>query len=225
MYAQVYMGLDIVYIAGMLGRYLSNLRMIHCKTTKWVIRYLQRTKDFMLTYQRSDHLEFIGQSDSDFAGYIDSRISTSGYIFILAEGDVSWKSVKQSLIATSTMEVEFIACYEASNQAIWLRNFITGLCIIDGIERPLRINRNNKAKELYSKNNRSSLKSKHIDLKFLVVKERVQSFQVTIEHTSTNFMIVDPRNKGVPPKVFHEHVARMGVVHLGDMFVQWEFVN
>ena len=40
MYAQVYMGLDIVYIAGMLGRYLSNLRMIHCKTTKWVIRYL-----------------------------------------------------------------------------------------------------------------------------------------------------------------------------------------
>ena len=42
---------------------------------------------------------------------------------------------------------------------------------------------------------------------------------MSIEHTSTNFMIMDPRNKGVPPKVFHEHVARMGVVHLGDMFV------
>ena len=109
----------------------------------------------MLIYWRSDYLDIIGYSNSNFAGYIDSRISTSGYIFILAEGDVSWKSVKQSLIATSTMEVEFIACYEASSQAIWLWNFITGLCIIDGIERPLRINRDNKTKELYSKNNRS----------------------------------------------------------------------
>ena len=71
------------------------------------------------------------------------------------------------------MEVEFIACYEASSQAIWLWNFITGLCIIDGIERPLRINRDNQTKELYSKNNKNSPKSKHIDLKFLVVKERV----------------------------------------------------
>ncbi|PKU81664.1 Retrovirus-related Pol polyprotein from transposon TNT 1-94 [Dendrobium catenatum] len=110
------------------------------------------------------------------------------------------------------MEAEFIACYEASNQGIWLRNFITGLHIVDGIERPLKINCDNKAAELYSKNNRSSSKSKHIDIKFLVVKERVQSSQICIEHISTNFMIADPLTKGLPPKVFHEHVARMGVI-------------
>ena len=68
-------------------------------------------------------------------------------------------------------------------------------------------------------------KSKHIDLKFLVVKEIVQSFWVSIEHTSTNFMIADPLTKGVSPKVFHEHVACMDVVHLGDMLVWWEFVD
>ena len=129
----------------------------------------------MLTYWRSDHLEILGYSDFDFAGCLDSRISTSGYIFMLVGGAVSWKSVKQSLIASSTMKAEFIACYEASNQAIWLRNFITGLCIVDGIDRPLKINCDNKAIELYSKNNRSSSKSKHIDIKFLVVKETVQS--------------------------------------------------
>ena len=138
---------------------------------------------------------------------------------MLAKEVVSWKSVKQSLIATSTMEVEFTACYEASNQAMWLRNFIIELCIVDGIERPLRINCDNKAIELYSKNNKSLSKSKHIDLKFLVVKERVQSFQVSIEHTSINFMIADPLTKGVPPKVFHEHVAHTCVVHLGDTYV------
>ena len=129
----------------------------------------------MLTYQRSDHLEIIGYSDSDFVGCIDSRRSIVSYVFMLAEGAISWKSVKQSLIATFTIEAEFIACYEASNQAIWLRNFITILRIVDGIERPLRIKCDNKAVELYS-NNKNSSKSKHIDLKFLVVKERVQSF-------------------------------------------------
>ena len=136
----------------------------------------------MLTYQRSNHLEIIGYSNSDFVDCIDSKRSTSSYVFMLVEGVVSWKSVKQSLIATFAMEAEFIACYEASNQAIWLQNFIIGLCIIDGIEEPLRINYDNKATKLYSKNNRSSSKSKHIDLKFLVVKERVQSFQVSTEH-------------------------------------------
>ncbi|KAL6323738.1 hypothetical protein AAG906_002206 [Vitis piasezkii] len=114
---------------------------------------------------------------------------------------------------------EFIACYEASNHGIWLRNFITQLRIVDGIEKPLRINCDNKVAELYSKNNRSSSKSKHIDIKFLVVKERVQSLQVSIEHISTNSMIADPLTKGLPPKVYHEHVTHMGVVHIDDVLI------
>ena len=74
---------------------------------------------------------------------------------------------------------------------------------------------------LYSNNNRSSTKSKHIDIKFLVVKEKVQcsvqSEQISIEHIGTNSMIADPLTKGLPPKVFHEHTARMGVVFLEDI--------
>ncbi|RVW28694.1 Retrovirus-related Pol polyprotein from transposon TNT 1-94 [Vitis vinifera] len=151
MYAQVCTRSDIAYIVGMLGRYLSNPGMDHWKKAKRVIRYLQRTKDYMLTYSRSSHLEIVGYSDSDFVGCLDSRRSTSGYIFMLAGGAVSWKSVKQTLIASSTMEAEFIACYEASNHGIWLQNFVTQLQIVDGIEKPLRINCDNKAAELYSK--------------------------------------------------------------------------
>lgn len=55
-------------------------------------------------------------------------------------------------------------------------------------------------------------KSKHIDIKFLVVKERVQSGQLSIEHIGQNSMIADPLTKELPPKVFHEHVARMGFI-------------
>lgn len=138
-----------------------------------VIRYLQRTKAFILTYQKYSHLEVIGYSNVDFVGCLDSRRSTSSYVFILGGGAISWKSIKQTLIVTSTMEAKFIACYETSNHGIWLRNFIIGLQIVDGIERPLRINCDNKAIELYSKKNHRSSKFKHIDIKFLVVKERV----------------------------------------------------
>ena len=72
----------------------------------------------MLTYQRSDQLEIIGYSDSDFAGCLDSMKSTFGYIFLLAGGAISWRSAKQTLTASSTMTAEFIACYEASNHGI-----------------------------------------------------------------------------------------------------------
>ncbi|XP_068657899.1 secreted RxLR effector protein 161-like [Aristolochia californica] len=103
------------------------------------MRYLRRTKDYMLTYRRSDSLEIIGFSDSDFAGCQDSRHSTLGYIFMLGELAISWKSAKQTLIASSTMVAEFIACFEASNLGIWLRNFVTGLRVVDSIDRPLKI--------------------------------------------------------------------------------------
>ena len=137
------------------------------------MRYLQRTKDYMLTYRKSYQLEIIGYSDSDFVGCRDRMKSTSGYIYLLVRGAISWNSVKQSIVASSTMAVEFVACYEASNHGIWLRNFVTGLRILDGIERPLKLFCDNKSAILYSNNNRSSMKLKFVDIKFLVVKERV----------------------------------------------------
>lgn len=63
----------------------------------------------------------VGYSDSDYAGCVDELKSTSGYIFLLAGEAVSWKSVKQTIVVGSTMEVEFIACNEATTQAIWLK--------------------------------------------------------------------------------------------------------
>nr|KYP63741.1 Copia protein [Cajanus cajan] len=131
---------------------------------------------------------------------------------MLAGGAISWKSVKQTIIASSTMAAEFIACFEASNHGIWLRNFITNLRVVNGIERPLKIYCDNNSAVLYSNNNRSTTKSKFIDIKFLVVKERVQNKQISIEHIGTNFMLADPLTKGLVPKVFHEHTAHMGVI-------------
>ena len=83
---------------------------------------------------------------------------------------------------------------------------------MEGIERPLKLYWDNKSPILYSNNNKSSTKLKHIDIKFVVVKERVQSGQISIEHLGTNSMIAYSLTKGLSPKVFHEHVAHMGVL-------------
>ena len=99
----------------------------------------------MLTYRRSNKLEIVEYPDSDFAGCQDSMKSTLGYIYLLAGGAVSWKNAKQSLIAFSTMAVEFITCYEPSNHRIWLWNFVTGLSIVDGVNRPLKLFCDNKS--------------------------------------------------------------------------------
>ena len=106
---------------------------------------MQGTKEHMLTYKKFDHLEVIGYSNSDFAGCVDTRKSTFGYTFLLAKWAISWKSVKQSIIAASTMEAEFVACFEATIQANWLQNFISGLGVVNSIAKPLKIYCDNSA--------------------------------------------------------------------------------
>ena len=126
---------------------------------------------------------------------------------MLAGGAICWRSVKQTLVASSTMITDVISCYEASTHGVWLRNFVTELRILEGIKRPLKLYCDNKSAMLYSNNNRSSYKSKHVDIKFLVVKEKVQSGHMAIKHIRTNSMIADLLTKALPPRVFHEHTA------------------
>ena len=111
----------------MFGRYQSNPSLDYWRVAKKVLKYLQGTKDYMLMYRRSDILEVVGYSNSGFTSCTDSRKSTSGYVFMLANGAISWRSAKQSLITTSTVEAEFVSYFEVTSQGIWLKSFIVGL--------------------------------------------------------------------------------------------------
>jgi hypothetical protein len=121
---------------------------------KKALRYVQGTKDLILTYRRSVSLVVEGYSDSDFAGHKDDRKSTSGYVFTLAGGTISWKSSKQTVTASSTMYAEFIACYEASGQVKWLKKFVPELRVVDSIEKPLKMYCDNEPAVFYAHNNK-----------------------------------------------------------------------
>ena len=84
---------------------------------------------------------------------------------MMAKGVVSWKSVKQTITVSSTMEAEYVACYEATYHAIWLRNFISTLEVVHFISRPLKLFCDNSAAVSFSRNTRRTSRSKHIDVK------------------------------------------------------------
>ena len=178
---------------------------------KNALHYVKGTTGLMLTYRKSETLEIEGYSDSDFAGDADDRKSTSGYIFTLAKGAISWKSSKQSVTAFFTMYAELVACYEVSGQVTWLKKFIPGLKVVDNIEKPLKLYCDNEPAVFYAHNNKSSGAAKHIDIKFYVVKEQVQDQTICIEHIRMNKMLADQLTKGLPPNVFREHLAGMGL--------------
>ncbi|KAM1037135.1 hypothetical protein FF1_032036 [Malus domestica] len=211
MYAHVCTRPDIAYAISILGTFQSNHGNAHWIAAKKVLRYLQRAKEYQLIYKRDSKLELVGYSDSDFASCLDSLKSTSGYIFTLANGAMPWKSVKQDIVATSTMQAEFVACYKATSQAIWLRNFINGLEIMNSIAKPVQIWCDNKAVVFYSKNNKRSPRTKQLNTKYALTRKKVKSGEIKVDYIDTHAMLSNPLTKVLPNAVFHKHAVRMGV--------------
>jgi len=103
------------------------------------------------------------------------------------------------------MEVEFVACFEVTVQANLLRNFISGLGVVDSIAKLLKISCDNFVAFFFFRNNNYSKCAKNMELKYFVVKEKVQKRGMSIEHISIGFMIVDPLTKGLLTKLFTNH--------------------
>ena len=101
------------------------------------------------------------------------------------DGVVSWRSAKWTLIAISTIEAKFVCCFEVNSHVVWLKSFIYGLRIVDSISRPLKLYRDNSAAIFMAKNNKSGSRTKHINIKYLAIKECIKEKKVVIEHIST----------------------------------------
>ena len=112
MYAMVCTRPDISHAVGVASRFMANPGREHWAAVKWVLRYLRGTSDYSITYRSSDN-SICGYVDSDFAGDLDKRRSTSGYVFTLAGGPICWMSKLQKTTVVSTTEAEYIVAYHA----------------------------------------------------------------------------------------------------------------
>ena len=133
----------------------------------------------MLVYQDESPVP-IGYTDSDFQSDRDSRKSTSGYVFTLGGGVISWRSVKQSSIADSTMEAKYIAALEATKEAIWLKNFLLDLGVVPSTQSAITLYCDNSGAVANSKKPRSHKRGKHIERKYHLIREIVNKGDATV---------------------------------------------
>ena len=126
---------DLAFTISTLSKYCSNPTSEHAIAAKRTLRYLRKTINVGITFKGQENPEIAkaiagtgptttgitGFTDSDWARDVDSRKSTSGYVFLLYGGAISWKSTKQSVVAISSTEAEDIACSEAAKEALWIR--------------------------------------------------------------------------------------------------------
>ncbi|XP_050369141.1 secreted RxLR effector protein 161-like [Argentina anserina] len=168
MYAQVCIRPNLAFAVDMLSRFQSNLYIQHLNTCKKVLRYLQRTKYHMLVYKRVKNLVLVGDTDSDFVGnFPNSKYSTCGYVFMMAGGAVAWKTMKHTIVTTSTMQVEVVVVYEGVCEGLWIKNFLTETGILGAlISKKLTMYCDNEIVVFFCKNSKRSTNSKHIDHKY-----------------------------------------------------------
>ena len=201
MYAMLCTRPDICYAVGVVSRYQSNPGPAHWIAVKHILKYLRRTKDYMLVYSGSD-LNLLGYTDSDFQADKDSRKSTSGSVFTLNGGAVVWRRIKQSSIADSTMEAEYIAASKAAKEAVWLKNFLGDLGIFPSLQGPVTLYCDNSGAVANSNEPRSYKRGKHIERKYHLIREIVHRGDVAVMKIASENNIADPFTKTLPAKIF-----------------------
>lgn len=115
---------DIAYAVGIVSRYLDKYDISHWNAVKRIMCYLSKTRNRGILYEKCNEFKLIGYSDSDYAADADTCRSTSGYIFKLSNGSITWSSKRQSTVSLSTTEAEYIAACLAVKEAIWLRKLL-----------------------------------------------------------------------------------------------------
>ena len=115
---------DISYAVSVASRYVDQPHEIHWRESKRILNFVQGTRTHGIFYKVKSDLDLIGFTDSDWAGDNTDQKSTLGYVFILAEGPISWSSKKQSVIALSSTEAEYRGVVNATNQCLWLHGLL-----------------------------------------------------------------------------------------------------
>jgi hypothetical protein len=149
-------------------------------------------------------------SDADFAGDTEDRKSTGGYAIFLGLGAVSWSSKKQTTVALSSTESEYIALSEAAKEIMWMREFLSGMNI--EYEEPTVILEDNQGAIAFASNQRALRRMKHIEVKHHFIQHLIENGTIQLIYRNTKEMVVDIMTKILSPANHSYHSQRLGIV-------------
>jgi hypothetical protein len=198
---------DIAQAVGALARYMSAPTEAHWRAAVGVVRYLVGTATEGVAFGGSKE-ELVGFCDADYAGDVDSRRSTTGYVFLMFGGAVSWSSRLQPTVAASTVEAEYMSAGQAVKEALWFRKLARdlGLDVVT-----VRIYCDNQGAIRLLKHPIASQRSKHIDVIHHFARERVARKEVEFAYVKTEDMKADILTKPLTPGRFKKCRVEIGV--------------
>ncbi|PNX59879.1 cationic amino acid transporter 1-like protein, partial [Trifolium pratense] len=162
---------DLAYSVCLVARYMERPTNMHLTAVKRILRYLKGTLTNGIMYKSDTEkgFELVGWSDSDYAGDVNDRKSTTGFVFMLGSGAISWSSKKQPIVTLSTTEAEYVAAAACACQAVWLRSILSYLLKNQKICTQIYCDNSSSIK--LSKNPIMHGRCKHIDVRFHFLRD------------------------------------------------------
>ena len=196
---------------GTVNQFSSNPNGEHWQSVKRILRYIKGTLDLGIQFDGSkeDEVKLSGFVDADWGGDVNGRKSQSGYIFSLCGGVVSWASKKQTSVALSSTEAEYVAACLATQEAIWLRSLLADLNFIQ--EEPTIIHEDNQGAIAMSNNPKFHARTQHIDIKYHFIRDKVESCELLLKYCPSSDMIADMLTKALPRTLFQKFRLMMNI--------------
>jgi hypothetical protein len=201
---------DIAYATSSLARFMSAPTQQHLQAAKAVLRYLAGTLDQGVVYSKHHGDGLVGYGDADYAGCVDTRRSTSGYVFLCAGGAVSWQSKRQTVVALSTAEAEYIAAAALVREALWLQRLERDMCMNE-TDVPVPLRTDNQAALHIINGSMGSRRVKHVEVPFHFARDMTEKGKVQFAYCSTNEMAADALTKPLGPSALGKCKKLMGL--------------
>lgn len=192
---------DIAFAVNSVSKFTNNHNQSHWQAIKRILAYLNGTIDYGIMYQSGGSKSNLrGYSDADFAGDVETRRSTTGFVFFLSNGPITWSSARQKLITLSTTESEYVAASAATKEAIWLRKLIKSLEF--SCEEPTVLFVDNLNAIRLVKNAEFHKRTKHIDIRYHYIREKAKNNEIRVEHIASEIQRADIFTKALPKERF-----------------------
>ena len=199
---------DITTAVHLLSRKSENPSQQDWKAVKRVVGYLKGTQDEKLKIQ-SNGKRLTMYVDADWAQDRESRKSTSGFTILFGDSCISWKSKKQTCVALSTCEAEYIALSESAKELLWILQLTKDMELDQ--HNPIPVYEDNQATIKVAENEKSNFRMKHLDIKFHKIRELITSGVIQLHHCPTDKMIADILTKPLPRIRFEDFKAKLGI--------------
>nr|GEU85638.1 hypothetical protein [Tanacetum cinerariifolium] len=199
MYAVRCTRLDVAFAQNITSRFQQNPDEVHWTAVKNILKYVRNTKDMFLIYggDTKRELRVSCYIDARYLTYADDMKSQTGYVFVLNGGGIDWKSTKKSIFATSSTYAEYIAAFDASKEAVWIRKFIFGHGVVPIIEEPMNMYCDNIGAISIAKDRGVTKGARHFSAKFLYLRETIKIGDVRIEKVDTYDNLADHFTKAL----------------------------